>query len=101
MARLFFDRIIKQENFEDTSSWLVHNSIVLQMASLNDISAILEDSPYIFCIYCTSEVRVATVLLSVSTRGLLRNLQEIVSYEVFGSSEFFISSLVDFRLGFR
>lgn len=73
------------------------------MNSLYDVSAIVENSTYIFCIYCTSEVRVAVVravLLRVSPRGLLRNLEEIVAYEVFGSSEFFICSLVDLRLGF-
>ena len=73
------------------------------MYSLNDVPAVIEDSTDIFCIYCAGEVRItvmSTMLLSVSPRWLLRDLEEIVSYEVFGSSEFFVGSLVNFRLRF-
>ena len=71
---------------------------------MNDVSAIVKDSADVLRVYRAREVRITMVgamLLGVSPRRLLRNLEEIISDEVFGSSKLFVGALVDLRLSFR
>ena len=62
-----------------------------------DISAIVKDSPNVLGVYGTSEVRVTVVsivLFAVALSGVLRDLQEVVSDEVLGSSELSVGTLL-------
>ena len=79
---------------------LVH----LQVDALDDVSAVVEDSPDVLGVYGAGEVRVAvvgTVLLAFSLTGLLGNLEEIVPDEVLGPGELAVCAVGDLgqRLG--
>jgi len=71
------------------------------MHSLNNVSAVVENTSYVFSVYGASEVWVTVVcvvLFAISLTALLGNLKKVVSDEVLCSGEFTVGTLVYLQL---
>ena len=84
---------------DDVLEYLVHPEV----DPLDDVAAVVEDSPYVLCVDGAGEVRVAVVgvvLLAVARPRVLGHLQEVVPDEVFGPGELPVGAvLLDLRQG--